>query len=87
VALQELLAGQRRPKIGILFTNNRQNLISEGFRASVVADLAALLRYQALRTLSPVDSDQAPHLPRRHAEHGCRLGLVHSSIFNALKNL
>jgi hypothetical protein len=84
MALQKLLTGQRRPKIGVLFANDRQNVISEGFRPPVVAELAALLRNQALRTLSPVTSNQAPHLPRRHAEHGCGLGLVQSPVFNAL---
>lgn len=84
VALQKLLTGQRRPKIGVLFANNRQNVISEGFRPPVVADLAALLGNQSLRTLGSITSNQAPHLPRRHAEHGGGLSLVQSPIFDAL---
>src|ERR1700734_4427203 len=84
VTLEELLTGQRGSKIGVLLSNNRQNVDSEGFRPSVVADLAALLGYQALRALSSVTSNQAAHLPRRHAEHGCSLSLVQSPVFNAL---
>jgi len=49
----------------------------------MVAALAALLRNQACWAMSAVTTNQAPHLPRRHASHGCSLSLVQLPIFNA----
>ncbi|KWH62491.1 hypothetical protein WT63_13835 [Burkholderia anthina] len=63
MALPELLAGQRRPKIGVALTNQAQGTMSEILRQLMVARVTTALRNQPGWASGAIPGDQPFNLP------------------------
>ena len=68
VTLPELLAGQRRPEIGVAIADDRQRPVGGSWIQATVAGLRSMSRHQARRTVLTQPGDQPPNLPCRQLQ-------------------
>ncbi|CAB5291688.1 hypothetical protein IST455A_04270 [Burkholderia multivorans] len=83
----ELVAGQRRPEVGIAFADDRECPVGRHGVQSVIAGLRAPLRHETLRPVLPQSANQSPNLPRRQSESLGRAPRLELAVRHVLNNL